>query len=93
MAEELDRRLMPDFLQTTLAVSLGFAYKSCEMLLHPSAALSNMVEETKTLLTIPEDAGEGVTDKVLAVAGIWIGEGAAMLEDCKTQGRKFSKGT
>jgi len=92
MADEFDRRIIPDILQTTLSVSLGAAYRSIEMLRSPAESLPKVVAEVKTLLTVPEDSGEGVQGKLEAIAGVWLEKGANIMADCKTTGEKFTEG-
>ena len=92
MANEFDRRIMPDFLQTTLAISLGAAYKSWEMIWNPTDTLATVVSETKAMFTLPEDAGDGVTNKIQALAGVWVQKGTTMVLDLKSAGEKFSEG-
>jgi hypothetical protein len=77
MSKESDRGIMGDVFQTTLAMSLGAAYRGCEMLLHPSDALSTLASETKAMFT---------------VAGVWTQKGAARVIDFKTVGEKFLEG-
>jgi hypothetical protein len=92
MADEFDRRIMPDILQTTLTVSLGAAYKGMEMLKSPSESLPKMVAEMKTLLSVPEDAGDGIQQKFEALAGVWLEKGTNIVAECKTAGEKFTEG-
>ena len=92
MADEFDRKLMPDFFPATLAVSLGAAYKSLEMLRCPTESLPKVVAEVKTLLTVPEDSGEGLQQKFEAIAGVWLEKGTNIVADCKTAGEKFTEG-
>ncbi len=92
MADEFDRRMMPDLFQTTLSVSLGAAYKSLEMLRSPADTLPKVVDEMKTLLTVPENAGEGVQEKLQAMAGVWLTKGTMIVAECKSAGEKFTEG-
>ncbi len=93
MADEFDRKLIPEFFQTTFAVSLGAAYKSLEMMMKdPLGSMSKMMSEARSLLTIPSDAGEGIQKKAEAVASVWMEKAAAMVEECKTAGEKFTEG-
>jgi len=92
MADEFDRKLIPELFQTTFAVSLGAAYKSLEMMKDPLGSMSKMVSEARSLLTIPSDAGEGIQKKAEAVASIWMEKAANMVEECKTAGEKFTEG-
>jgi hypothetical protein len=92
MADEMDRKIMPEFLQTAFAVSLGAAYKSFEMMMSPMESANKMFSEAKTLLSIPPDAGDGVQQKAEAVAGVWMDKGMTLMETCKTAGEKFTEG-
>ena len=92
MADEFDRRIMPDFIHTTLTVSLGAAYKGLEMLRTPAESLPKMVEEMKTLLSVPEHAGDGLQEKFEAMAGVWLAKGTHIVAECKTAGEKFTEG-
>jgi len=92
MADEFDRRIMPDFIHTTLTVSLGAAYKGLEMLRSPSESLPKVVAEMKTLLSVPEHAGDGLQQKFEAMAGVWLEKGTHIVAECKTAGEKFTEG-
>jgi hypothetical protein len=92
MADEFDRRIMPDILQTTLTVSLGAAYKSLELLKTPSESLPKVVAEMKSLLSVPEDAGDGLKEKFEAMAGVWFEKGTNIVAECKSAGEKFTEG-
>jgi hypothetical protein len=92
MADEFDRKIMPDFLQTTLTLSLGAAYKSVEMMRTPAESASKMVSEMKSLITIPEDAPAGIQEKAKALAGVWMGKGMDLMTECKAAGEKFTEG-
>lgn len=83
---------MPELLQTTFAVSLGAAFKSVEMMKDPIGSMNKMVSEARSLLTIPSDAGEGLQKKAEAVASVWMEKAAAMVDECKTAGEKFTQG-
>jgi hypothetical protein len=92
MNQEIDRKLMPEFLQTTLSMSLGAAYCGLEMLRHPSKTMTTMVTEAQNLFTMPDDAGNGVEDKMKALAAVWLEKAATLMSDCKTTGERFSEG-
>ena len=91
MADEFDRKIMPEFLQTTFSVSLGACYRSVEMMKCPQDSFSKMVPEVKELFTIPSDAGDGLQKKAEAVAAVWMEKAATFLEDCKSAGEKFTE--
>lgn len=92
MADEFDRRIIPDFLQTTLTVSLGAAFRGFEMLRSPTESLPKMVAEMKTLLSVPENSGDGLQQKIEAMAGVWLEKGANIVTECKTTGERFTEG-
>jgi hypothetical protein len=92
MSEEIDRKLMPEFMQTTFAISLGAFFKSFEMMMTPQDSAEKMFGEMKSLITIPDDAGEGLQKKVEALAGNWMAKAAGYMEVCKTTGERFTEG-
>ncbi len=92
MANEYDRFLFPGFLQDGFAISLGAAYKSLEMMKTPQQSIGKMVDEMKTLVTIPDDAGEGLKAKAQAIAAVWMEKSASLMNECKTAGMKFTEG-
>ena len=91
MAEEIDRKIMPEFLQTTFSIYLGACYKSLEMMKSPTDSASKMFSEMKELFAIPSDAGEGLQKKAEAVAAVWMEKSAALMESCKSAGEKFTE--
>jgi hypothetical protein len=91
MSDELDRKLIPELFQTALTLSLGASYKGFEMMLHPSESADRMMKEMKTLLSVPDDAGEGLQEKAKAVAAVWMEKGASWIEECRTAGEKFTE--
>ena len=91
MAEEIDRKIMPDFLQQTFCLSLGACYKSLEMMKKPQDSFNVMVKEMKEMFTIPPDAGDGLQKKAEAVAGVWMSKGMDLMEICKNAGEKFTE--
>jgi hypothetical protein len=91
MADEIDRKIMPDFLQTVFAVSLGACYKSVEMMKAPQDSFPKMMTEMKELFSMPKDAPEGLQGKAEAVAGVWMSKGMDLMEVCKTAGEKFTE--
>jgi hypothetical protein len=93
MAKEYDRVLFPGFLQDTLTISLGACFKSMEMLKSPQQSIETIMGEMMSLVSIPDDAGEGLVSKAQAVALAWMEKSAALVNDCKTAGQKFTEGT
>jgi hypothetical protein len=91
MADEIDRKIMPDFLQTVFSLSLGACYKSVEMMKAPQDSFSKMMAEMKELFSMPKDAPEGLQGKAEAVAGVWMSKGMDLMEMCKNAGEKFTE--
>ena len=91
MADEFDRKYLPEFLQDTFVLSLGACYKSVEMMKAPQASAEKIFAEMKTLFSIPSDAGEGLQKKAEAVAAVWMEKMAGLMEECKSAGLKFTE--
>ena len=91
MADEIDRKYMPDFLKTTFSLSLGACYTSLEMMKSPQDSFNKMVKEMKEMFSIPSDAGDGLQKKAEAVAGVWMSKGMDLMEVCKNAGEKFTE--
>jgi len=91
MAEEIDRKIMPEFLQTTFSIYLGACFKSMEMMKSPMDSSRTTFTEMKELFTIPSDAGEGLQKKAEAVAAVWMEKSATLMEQCKSAGEKFTE--
>ena len=91
MAEEFDRKIMPDFLQTTFSLSLGACFKSLEMMKTPQASFNKMVSEMKEMFSLPKDAGDGLQKKAEAVAAVWMDKGMTLMQTCKEAGEKFTE--
>lgn len=92
MNEEYDRKLMPDILQTTFAISLGAAYKSLNLVKNPPEGMATVISEVSRLLTVPPDAGKGFQEKAQAVADAWLDRGMELMQECKTAGETFTEG-
>jgi len=91
MAEEIDRKIMPDFLKTTFSISLGACYKSFEAMKSPQDSASKVMTDMKELFSMPKDAGDGLKAKAEAVAGVWMAKGMEMMGDWKAAGEKFTE--
>ena len=91
MAEEIDRKYLPDFVQQTFVLSLGAAYKSFEMMKSPQESITKMFGEMKEMFTVPKNAGEGLQEQAKAVAGAWMMKGMDLIETCKAAGEKFTE--
>jgi hypothetical protein len=90
MANEIDRNILPEFLQTTFTLSLGAAYKSVEMMMKPQESFPKMFTEMKSLFEIPEDTPATLRGKAEAIAGNVMGKGATMVQEIQTAGKKFT---
>ena len=90
MADELDRKVLPEFLQATFALSLGAAYKSVEMMMKPQESFPKMFSGVKSLFEIPEDAPSTLRGKAEAIAGNVMGTGATIVQECQNAGKKFT---
>ncbi len=90
MADELDRKIMPEFLQTGFAIYLGACYKSLEMMLKPVESAETLFKEAQPLFAWPKE--EGLQKKAEAIAGVWMEKAASLMEVCKTAGEKFTEG-
>jgi hypothetical protein len=91
MAEEIDRKIMPDFLQTTFSLSLGACFKSLEMMKTPQDSFNKMLSEMKEMFSLPKDAGDGLQKKAEAVAAVWMDKGMTLMQTCKEAGEKFTE--
>ena len=91
MAEEIDRKIMPDFLKTTFSISLGASYKSFEAIKSPQDSATKVMADMKELFSMPKDAPEGLKGKAEAVAGVWMAKVMEMVGDWKSAGEKFTE--
>ena len=91
MADEIDRKIMPDFLQTVFVVSVGACSKSVEMMKAPQDSFPKMMTEMMELFSLPKDAPEGLQGKAQAVAGVWMSKGMELMESCKSAGEKLTE--
>lgn len=90
MADELDRKLIPELVQTTITLSLGAMSKSMDMMRRPQQSATTIVSETKELFTIPADAGEGIQAKLQGLVAVWMEKGVTLMEECRSEGQKFT---
>ncbi len=91
MTDEFDRKFIPELFQSALTISLGASYKGLEMMKKPQDSFGKMLGEMKSLVTIPDDAGEGIQEKAKALAAVWMEKGATWMEECRTAGEKFTE--
>jgi hypothetical protein len=91
MANEWDRQIIPSLMQTGITLSFGAAWRSIELIKDPQKAFETMSAEVKEMLTVPEEAGEGLENKVKAVAGVWMEKGMNAVETCRKAGRQFTQ--
>lgn len=91
MVDKFDPKMIPELFQTALKVSIGAPLVGIEMMMKPEESAGRMLEEAKTLLTIPSDAGEGIQGQVKAIAATWMERGASWMEECRAAGEKIIK--
>jgi hypothetical protein len=89
MADEFDRKYLPELLQDTFVISLGACHKSIEMMKDPQTSAEKIFSEMKILFTIPND--EGLQKKAESFAATWMEKMAGLMEDCKNAGLKFTE--
>ena len=93
MPEEFDRKMLPEIVQDTVAISLGMTFKSFEMMKDPLGSFGQVSDALSALFTLPSDAaGKGLQEKAQAVAAVWMEKAAGLMEECKTAGQKFTNG-
>ena len=90
MANEIDRKLMPDFIHKSFAISLGCMHKTYEMMKDPPKTFRVMMEEMQTLVTPPPGTAEGLAPKARALAAVWVERGMTSVEECRKAGEKFT---
>ena len=90
MANEIDRKLMPDFIHKSFTISLGFMHKSYEMMKDPPKTFREMFEEMQTLVTPPSGTADGLAPKARALASVWVERGMTRMEECRKAGEKFT---
>ena len=61
------------------------------MMKKPQDTFNSMVSNMKEMFSIPKVAGEGLQQKAEAVAGVWMRKGMDLMQDCKTEGEKFTE--
>jgi len=91
MADEFDRRLLPDVIQTSFAVSLGAAYKGFNIMCSPLQSIPQMLVEAKSLVELPSDGDRSPTAVAQAIAGNIMAKGAELMQSCKTTGERFTE--
>jgi hypothetical protein len=92
MAREFDRNILTGLFETGLAISLGAAQKSIQMARNPPEAVTKVVSEMKSMLTVPKDAGPDLQGKAQAIASVWLQKGVTLVAECKAAGEKFTDG-
>ncbi len=92
MADESDRNILTGLLRTGLTISLGAASTGLDMALNPPKAVSKVMSEVQSMLTVPDTAGPEPQDKAKALAAVWLEKGANLLSEFHTAGEKFTKG-
>jgi hypothetical protein len=91
MADEFDRKLLPDLIQTTFAVSLGAAYKSVNMMRTPLESIPVVLGEVKSLVELPTEGELSPQVIAQAIAGNIMAKGAELMQSCKTAGERFTE--
>jgi len=91
MADEFDRKYLPDAIQTTFAVSLGAAYKGVNAMLNPMESVPQLITDMKSLVELPEDGGSSPQDIAQAIAGNFMAKGAEMMQSFKKAGERFTE--
>jgi hypothetical protein len=96
MAQEFDRNSVLSLLQTGFEISLGAAHKSIEMARNPQDSALKVVNEMKSMLTLPAHArvesSPDLAAKAQALAGLCMEKGAGLLLELKTAGEKYTEG-
>lgn len=95
MADDTNRKPMPDLLQTTLAMSFGVAFKGLEagadLMRNPPEAMSRLANEVQSLITVPAGAGDGLPGRAQAMAGVWMEKSATFMAECMAAGEKLTE--
>ena len=91
MADEFDRRFLPDLIQTTIAVSLGAAYKSVNMMKTPLESIPQVLVEVKSLVDLPADGDRSPQGIAQTIAGNIMAKSAEIMQSCKTAGERFTE--
>ena len=80
MAEELDRKVLPAFLQDAFQIWLGAAFKTMESMREPVSCAQDLVKEAKGLVEIPEETpknlqaqAQAIVGNVMIKANEWVG--------------------
>ena len=89
MANEIDRNILPEFIQKSFAISLGCMHKTVEMIKDPSKSLMDITTEVKALTTLPPDTEDGLAPKAKALAGNLVSRSMTIVEECRVAGEKF----
>jgi len=91
MADEFDRRFLPDVIQTSFAVSLGAAYKGLNMMRSPMESIPQVLVEVKSLVELPADGERSAQAIAQAIAGNILAKSAELMQACKTAGERFTE--
>jgi hypothetical protein len=98
MAEEIDRKYLPELVQKTFCISLGACYKSVEMMKTPQESATKMFGEVKEILTDsrnavanpPKEGADGWRERAEVLAGVWAGKGMDLMQTWQEAGEKFT---
>ena len=91
MADEFDRKYLPESVQTVFAVSLGAAFTGFTAMLTPMESIPKFVGEAKALVDIPEDCDRTPQGIAEALAGNVMSKGAELMATFKMAGEKFTE--
>jgi hypothetical protein len=91
MADEIDRKLLPDFVQKSFSFSLGCMLKAVEMAKHPVESVQDITSQVKTLTTPPADAGDKIEQKAQALVSVWVSQSMSIVEECRERGEKLTR--
>jgi hypothetical protein len=92
MPEDFDRNMLSGLVQTGVAISLGAASMSIDMVRNSPDSVINAVAGMKPMFTLPADAGPELQDKARAMAAVWMEKGLGLMSEFKAAGEKFTEG-
>jgi hypothetical protein len=90
MAEELDRKLIPGFMQDAFKICLGAAFKATEAMKQPVASVKDAFGEAQALIEIPEGTPDEVEAKAKAIAGNVMIKANEWMGALRSAGAKFT---
>jgi hypothetical protein len=90
MPDEIDRKLLPAFVQKSFAFSLGCMLKAVNMAKHPVQSIHDISAGVKTLTTPPATSSDGLAPKAQAMVSVWVTQGMSLVEECRAEGEKLT---